>query len=63
MQAESNFELSGIIVDVTKYNNIVAEIDLEPLSVLSDILLNLPMQNKYTTLNDGFNPGIFQIQK
>lgn len=51
-QAESNFELSGITVDATKYNNIVAAIDPETLSAVSDILLNPPTTNKYATLKD-----------
>lgn len=51
-QAESNFELSGITVDSTKYNNIVAAIDPETLSAVSDILLNPPSHDKYKTLKD-----------
>lgn len=51
-QAESNFELSGITVDATKYNNIVAAIDPETLSAVSDILLNPPPNDKYKTLKE-----------
>ena len=50
VQAESNFQLSGITSDGTKYNNIVAAIDPETLTAVSDILLNPPEQNKYVTL-------------
>ena len=46
VQAQSNFQLSRITNDVTKYNNIVAAIDLETLTAVSDILLNSPEQNK-----------------
>lgn len=50
IQAECNFQLSGITADLTKYNNIVAAIDSETLSAVSDILLNPPNEDKYSTL-------------
>lgn len=52
VQAESNFQLSGITADLTKYNTIVAAIDPETLSAVSDILLNPPEQDKYITLKN-----------
>ena len=52
VQAESNFELSGITADQTKYNNIIAAIDPETLSAVSDILLNPPASDKYDTLKN-----------
>ncbi|GFT48956.1 uncharacterized protein NPIL_163831 [Nephila pilipes] len=42
LQAETNFELSGITNDVTKYNNVLAAIDSEILSVVSDLLFDPP---------------------
>ena len=45
VQAESNFQLSGITNDITKYNNVVAAIDPETLTAVSDILLN-PSEQK-----------------
>lgn len=59
MQAESRLELSGIIIDVTKYNNLVATIDLEMMSAMSHTLLSMPMQNKYTTLKDRLTQEFF----
>lgn len=62
VQVESNFELSGITVHATKYNNIDGAIDPETLSVVDDILLDPPTQNKYATLKEKYknspNPKI-----
>ncbi|GFT21443.1 uncharacterized protein NPIL_426621 [Nephila pilipes] len=53
LQAEANFELSGIITnDVTKYNNVIAAIDSEILSVVSDLLFDPPHADRYTTLKN-----------
>ena len=46
----SNFQLSEITNDITKYYNIVTAIDPETLTAVSNILLNPPEQNKYNTL-------------
>lgn len=51
-QVKSNFELSWITVDATKYTNIVAIIIRETLSAVTDILLNPPTQNKYVSLKE-----------
>lgn len=50
IQAESSFELSGITNDNTKYNNIIAIMDQETLSAVSDILTNPPATGKYNAL-------------
>ena len=50
VQAESNFKLSRITSDITKYNNIVAAIDPETLTAASNILLIPPEQSTYNTL-------------
>lgn len=60
MQAESRLELSGIVIDVTKYNNLVVTIDPEMMSAMSDILLSMPMQDKYTTLKDRLMQEFFE---
>ncbi|GFQ74774.1 retrovirus-related Pol polyprotein from transposon 17.6 [Trichonephila clavata] len=52
VQAESNFALSAITNDQTKYNNIIAAIDQETLSSVSDILFKLPATNKYNELKE-----------
>lgn len=50
VQVECNFQLSGITADNTKYNTVVAAIDPETISAVSDILLNPPESDKYNTL-------------
>lgn len=50
IQVESNFEISGITNDLTKYNNLIAAIDPETLSAVSDILFNPPVNAKYDAL-------------
>lgn len=50
IQVESNLEIAGITLDQTKYNTLVASIDSESLSTVSDILLNPPAQNRYDVL-------------
>ena len=50
VQWMSNFQLSEITNDITKYYNIVTAIDPETLTAVSNILLNPPEQNKYNTL-------------
>lgn len=50
VQVESNFQISGISQDLTQYNTLIASIDPESLSAVSDILLNPPETNKYETL-------------
>lgn len=52
IQVESNFDLSGITQDLTKYNNLVAVINPETLSAVSDILLNPPTTGKYEALKE-----------
>lgn len=52
VQAESNFQLSAITADITKYNTVVAAIDPQTISAVSDILLNPPASNKYDTLKN-----------
>lgn len=60
VQAESNLELSSIIIDVTKYNNLVATIDPEMMSAMSDNLLHMLMQDKYTTLKERLLQEFFE---
>ncbi|GFU12649.1 transposon Ty3-I Gag-Pol polyprotein [Trichonephila clavipes] len=52
VQAESNFALSAITNDQTKYNNIIAAIDPETLSSVSDILFEPPATNKYNAFKE-----------
>ncbi|GFS99752.1 uncharacterized protein NPIL_405121 [Nephila pilipes] len=52
LQAEANFELFGITNDVTKYNNVIAAIDSEILSVVSDLLFDPPHEDRYVTLKN-----------
>ena len=50
IQVESNFQLAGITCDLTMYNHVVAAIDPDTLSAVSDILISPPKENKYETL-------------
>ncbi|GFT18931.1 uncharacterized protein NPIL_150611, partial [Nephila pilipes] len=52
LQAEANFELFGITNDVTKYNNVIAAIDSEILSVISDLLFDPPHADRFVTLKN-----------
>ncbi|XP_054724872.1 uncharacterized protein LOC129235196 [Uloborus diversus] len=50
LQCDNAFLYSGITADETKYAALVANIDSETLSHVSDIVLNPPAQNKYQAL-------------
>lgn len=50
VQVESNFALAKITNDLTKYNHLIASIDPETLSTVSDILFTPPATDKYETL-------------
>ncbi|GFT88168.1 hypothetical protein NPIL_637571 [Nephila pilipes] len=63
LQAEANFELSGITNDVTKYNNVLAAIDSEILSVVSYLLLDPPHADRYTALKKQTNSRVFGFGK
>jgi len=52
IQVESNFILSGISQDATKYNALVASLDTECLTAVSDILLKPPSDKQYDTLKE-----------
>lgn len=52
IRIESNFALSKISADETKYNNVIASIDPETLTAVSDILLKPPATGKYTALKE-----------
>lgn len=44
IQVESNFALAKFTNDLTKYNHLIASIDPETLSTVSDILLQINMK-------------------
>ncbi len=50
IQVECNFQLAGIVCDLTKYNHVVSAIDTDTLSAVSDILLSPPNEGKYEAL-------------
>jgi len=50
IQVESNFSLAGITQDSTKYNTLVAALDAECLTSVSDILFTPPENDKYEAL-------------
>ncbi|GFV25767.1 hypothetical protein TNCV_3867371 [Trichonephila clavipes] len=50
-QCDHAFTFSGISSDVTKYSALVANLDAETLSYVSDIVLSPPNSDKYHTLS------------
>ncbi|GFU71191.1 uncharacterized protein TNCV_2699061, partial [Trichonephila clavipes] len=50
-QCDHAFTFSGISSDDTKYSALVANLDAETLSYVSDIVLSLPNSDKYHTLS------------
>ncbi|GFU40530.1 hypothetical protein NPIL_427861 [Nephila pilipes] len=63
LQAETNFELSGITNDVTKYSNVLAAIDSEILSVVSDLLFDPPHADRYAALKKQTTSRVFDFGK
>lgn len=51
-QLEAQFAISGIVVDGTKYNTVVAHIESDILASVGDIIRNPPEQDKYVTLKN-----------
>lgn len=51
-QVESQFDIAGIRTDVTKFNYIVGKMESNVLSQVSDIILNRPQADLYTTLKN-----------
>lgn len=51
-QVEAAFILSGITVDETKYASLVASIDADTLTHVSDIIFRPPTERKYETLKE-----------
>nr|XP_042911943.1 uncharacterized protein LOC122272377 [Parasteatoda tepidariorum] len=52
LQVESAFTLSNITKDETKYASLIAHIDAETLSHVSDLLFSPPATNKYDALKE-----------
>lgn len=50
LQLESHFVTAGITADTTKFHCVVAAIDTEVLSYVSDIIRNPPAENRYSAL-------------
>ncbi|GBL87519.1 hypothetical protein AVEN_165138-1 [Araneus ventricosus] len=50
IQLESQFKLSGISVDETKFRTVVAALDAKVLSYISDIVRNPPSDRMYDAL-------------
>ncbi|GFQ65737.1 uncharacterized protein TNCT_291661 [Trichonephila clavata] len=51
-QYETAFSLARIINDETKFSHLIANIDLETLEHVSNIILNPPVADKYLTLKN-----------
>lgn len=52
VQVEAAFVLSGITVDETKYASLVASLDEDTLTHVSDIIFQPPNDRKYDTLKE-----------
>lgn len=50
LQLESHFVTAGITDDMTKFHYVIAAVDIEVLSYVSDIVLTPPTENRYFTL-------------
>lgn len=51
-QVESQFIVSGITVDATKFHSVVAALDTKVLKCVRDIIIKPPSENAYETLKD-----------
>lgn len=47
---EAQFHVAGITQDTTKYYAVIAPLDVDVLTHISDIVMNPPAENKYTAL-------------
>lgn len=52
VQVEANFSVAQINNDLTKYNYLIASIDTETLSAVTDLIVNPPDVDKYQTLKN-----------
>ncbi|GFV60186.1 uncharacterized protein TNCV_2610581 [Trichonephila clavipes] len=57
-QCDHAFTFSGISSDDTKYSALVANLDAETLSYVSDIVLSPPNSDKYHTLSQRLIPNL-----
>ncbi|GFY29071.1 uncharacterized protein TNCV_4721991 [Trichonephila clavipes] len=57
-QCDHAFTFSGISSDDTKYSALVANLDAETLSYVSDIVLSPPNSDKYHTLSQRPSPNL-----
>lgn len=51
-QIESQFVISGITVDNTKYHTVIASLDSKVLTCVADLVRSPPSENKYSTLKE-----------
>lgn len=51
-QIEAQFELTGVTVDDTRYNYVIANLDSKTVEEVSDVLRDPPEQNKYAILKE-----------
>lgn len=49
-QIESQFATAGVTTELSKYHTVETAIDGEILSQVSDVILNVPAENQYSTL-------------
>lgn len=56
-QMDSQFQLAGINVEITKFHHIVSALQPEELAVVGDILLNPSTENPYAPSGTVFAPN------
>lgn len=49
-QIESQFKLSGIVTDETKFHSVIAALDMKALSYISDLIHNPPTSDLYNSI-------------
>lgn len=52
IRVEANFAVANITNDNTKYNHLLASIDPDSITAVTDLILNPPQTDKYKTLKD-----------
>ncbi|KAG8196267.1 hypothetical protein JTE90_023822 [Oedothorax gibbosus] len=51
-QMESQFVLAGITVELTKFHYVVSALQPEELAIVGDLVMNIPVENPYTSIRD-----------
>ena len=63
MQAEAQFALRGISSDSTKYYHVLATLDQDTAVRISDVILNIPANDKFDSLKKWLLQQTFELQE